>query len=81
MSMISATFQNTTDGRSKFLIQDLGTTPPQTLFDNFLSPDESTPGLSLFSPDGIFAKAQYTRAGGATQVVDDITDGSVVPMT
>jgi hypothetical protein len=80
MSTISATFQNNTDGRFLFVVQDLGSTPPQTLFNDFLNPNDSTPPLSLFSSDGIFGKAQYQRAGGPIQIVDDITEGTVVPM-
>jgi hypothetical protein len=78
---ISATFRNDTAGRSQFEIDDLNTTPPEIKFNDFLDPNDSTSALSLFGSDGVFGKAQYTRAGGATQVVDDIKDGDVVSMT
>jgi hypothetical protein len=80
MPDISATFRNDYGASRRFVIIDTGRDPnsPPVIFDGYLEPGQST-ALTLYS-DGWHGNVSYQRSDGAVNIVDNITDGSVVSM-
>ena len=83
MANITATFVNSYGDSRKWVIVDMARDPnsPPILFNDYLDPDQSTPGLTLYSSDGIYRSVQYQRSDGAPTMVDNVTDGSQVSMS
>jgi hypothetical protein len=81
MGTLNASFKNNTDASHYWNVVDSGIDPnvPKVVFQDYLDPGAATDWIALYT-DGSYAKVLYQRAGGPQQVVDDVTNNSVVSM-
>jgi hypothetical protein len=77
MAQISATFRNNTDHRALWTIVDLGKSPEEQIFYDYLDPQGAT-ALRLYSDDETWGKVRYEYEN--VQGYKDVSAGSVVDM-
>ena len=81
MPRLNACFKNDSGAYAYFVIADLGDpNVPKQVFSDYLDYGQVTPALLFYVSDSdVWGHAQYTRSGGATQLLD-ITDGGQYDM-